>query len=76
MSDPKTKDPSRKLLRRIEAYMRRHGITAKGFGVACCRDTNFVYSLREGREMRRTTRQRVEKFISKPPKKETKNDND
>ncbi|WP_129794011.1 hypothetical protein [Sphingosinicella sp. CPCC 101087] len=51
------------LLMRVNAYLRRTNIPATRFGREVVGDPNFVLELREGREPRRRTIERVLDFI-------------
>lgn len=43
----------------VERHMLETGITATGFGKRFAHDPNFVFRLREGREPRRSVRDRI-----------------
>ena len=51
------------LIRQIEAYMRRTRVSPSRFGREALGDPNFVTNLREGREPRPATVERVMAFI-------------
>ena len=51
------------LLQRIDAYLRRTKTSPTRFGRDAVGDPNFVLDLRDGREPRRRTVQRVVRFI-------------
>ena len=55
------------LLEQIEAYMARHEMSARDFGVALKNDTAFVYRLRRGRGLSDKTVDRVRRFIQPAP---------
>lgn len=52
-----------KLLKRIEAYLKRSHTSATRFGREAVRDPKFVHDLRCGREPRAALRRRVEAFL-------------
>ena len=51
------------LLRRIERYLRETDTPATRFGREAVRDPRFVFDLRQGREPRIETEQRVRAFL-------------
>lgn len=51
------------LLRGIERYLRRSGVSASAFGRAVMKDPAFVRQLRNGRELRPETIARIESFL-------------
>ena len=51
------------LLQRIDAYLRSTRVSVTRFGRDAVGDPNFVLDLRDGREPRRRTVQRVIQFI-------------
>ncbi len=51
------------LLSRVERYLRRSGTTPTRFGREAVRDPRFVFDLRNGREPRPATLQRVGDFL-------------
>lgn len=51
------------LLRKIEAFLRRHEMPATKFGRLAVKDPRFVLDLRNGREPRPATERRVEGFM-------------
>lgn len=58
------------LLKRVEAFLEEHdGLSPGRFGKLACNDRSFVFDLRSGREPRRETRQKVERFMAdyEPP---------
>lgn len=55
--------PTGRLLGRIEAYLARHGISARDFGEGAVNDTKLVYSMRKGRELRFATIRKIEEFM-------------
>ena len=61
-----------KTLQDIEKYLIRMNISAREFGLRSVKDTNLVYGLRQGREMRQITRQRVINFMLPSRKKNKK----
>ena len=52
------------LIRKIETYLRRTGMSATRFGRLAARDPRFVLDLRRGREPRSCTERRVEHFMN------------
>ena len=52
------------LIRKIEKFLRRTGMTAIEFGRVTMRDPRFVADLRRGREPRFTTESQVEHFMN------------
>lgn len=52
-----------KLLRDIEAYIRRHHTTPARFGRDVVHDPRFVFDLRKGREPRPATEARVRAYL-------------
>jgi predicted transcriptional regulator len=48
----------------VEAFIRKKGITPTSFGKRYARDPLFVFQLREGREPRSKTRQKVLEAIA------------
>lgn len=51
------------ILRQIELYLRRSGMSATTFGRQVARDPRLVHDLRRGRELGQRLRQRVRAFI-------------
>ena len=51
------------ILRQIERYLERSGMSATTFGRQVARDPRLVHDLRRGRELGQALRQRVEAFI-------------
>ena len=60
-------DKDTSLIERVEAYLKRTGMTATLFGKKALNDPNLVFDLREGRWLRGPTRTRVIQFME--PKK-------
>jgi 2,4-dienoyl-CoA reductase-like NADH-dependent reductase (Old Yellow Enzyme family) len=52
-----------RLQRRVEAFLKRTGLSATAFGVAALKDPNFVTEMRNGRSARDKTVERVESFM-------------
>jgi hypothetical protein len=52
------------LIRKIEAFLRRTGMTATEFGRRAARDPRFVFDLRHGRTPRKRTEARMEHFMN------------
>ena len=47
----------------VEAHLRATGVSPTRFGVEAVRDPRFVFQLRNGREPRKATRERVLRYI-------------
>lgn len=47
--------PHQDLIEVIDAYCERHGISPSAFGIKMMRDPRFVFDLKKGRELRRST---------------------
>ncbi len=56
------------LLARVERFLSRTGMKPSTFGMVAVGDPNFVYQLREGREPRRKTVQKVIDWMANPTK--------
>lgn len=52
------------LIARIEQCIAAHGLNQTSFGVKSVNDPRLVLDLKEGRELRRATRERIESFIA------------
>ena len=52
------------LIRKIELFLRRTGMSATRFGRLAARDPRFVYDLRNGRTPRFRTERHVEQFMN------------
>ena len=52
------------LITDIEAFCAKHNLTDGQFGVAALYDKNFVPDLREGRDLRTSTVERVRSFMA------------
>ena len=52
------------LLRTIEKFLRRHGMSATRFGRLAARDPRFVLDLRRDREPRGRMQQRVTRWMN------------
>jgi len=52
------------ILKRVEAYLRATKMPPTRFGREALRDPNLVFNLRDGRELRTSTRRRLEEFLS------------
>ena len=52
------------LLRKIERFLARTGMPVTKFGRLCARDPRLVSDMRNGRELRRQLRSRVEHFMN------------
>jgi hypothetical protein len=53
------------LLRKIEQFLRQTGMPATKFGRLAAHDPRFVGDLRNGREPRSATSERIEHFMNK-----------
>jgi len=53
------------LLRRVERHLRRFDVPPARFGTQAVRDPRFVFDLRNGREPRQRTIERVEAYITR-----------
>ena len=51
------------ILRQVELYLRRSGMSATTFGRRVARDPRLVHDLRRGRELGERLRLRVQAFI-------------
>lgn len=59
------------LLSDVERFLADSGMTPTAFGQAAVSDPRFVFDLRQGRECRRATREKVVTYIAEravPPK--------
>ncbi|GAN66876.1 hypothetical protein AA0481_0597 [Acetobacter orientalis NRIC 0481] len=54
------------ILPAVEAFLAREGISPTSFGKNAVNDPAFVRDLREGRELRKKTRDRVFAFLAHP----------
>jgi hypothetical protein len=54
----------KELLNLVEAAIKAKGMTPSGFGRAVNGDPSLVFNMREGRELRHDTAQRVLKYIN------------
>jgi hypothetical protein len=62
-------DMKDELMDRIEAFLTEHEMTASAFGLAALNDPGFVFDLRNGREVRRATRQKATDFMDRHARK-------
>ena len=53
------------LLRRVERHLRRFDVPPARFGTEAVRDPRFVFDLRNGREPRQRTVERVEAYLTR-----------
>lgn len=51
------------LLQTIETFLTKHGLQPTTFGREALNDPSFVFDLRNGRDLRRSTEDRVRIFI-------------
>lgn len=47
----------------VEAFLKKHQISATRFGVLAAGDTKFVKSLRKGRQCRESTKAEVRRYM-------------
>lgn len=61
--------PEAELLREIEAFCESANMTVTAFGVAALNDRALVSNLRNGRDLRTTTKNRIRAFMAdrQPP---------
>lgn len=59
-----TVPPPDPILAVIEQFLAASEMSATAFGMAAANDPALVHDLRQGRELRRATRARVEEFIA------------
>lgn len=52
------------LIARIEQCITVHGLNQTSFGIKSVNDPRLLLDLKEGRELRRATRERIEAFIA------------
>jgi hypothetical protein len=52
------------LINKIEAFCTEHGLSDGQFGILALNDKNFVPQLREGRDVRLSTLERVQGFMA------------
>lgn len=52
-----------KFLGRVEAFLERTGMAPSRFGKLTCNDSNLLWQLRQGRELRRATEAAVVDFM-------------
>ena len=57
------------LLKSIEAYLVRKNMTATRFGKESTGDPKLVFELRDGRELRHGTKERIKAFLKLPAKR-------
>lgn len=55
------------LLALIEAFLDKTGMKPTRFGIEAAKDPRLVFSLREGREPRRATADRIRRYIETAP---------
>lgn len=69
MSDESPRYIDHELLAAIDQFIAEHpGMTASAFGTQSINDPALVSDLREGRELRRATRERILAFIGADPR--------
>jgi 2,4-dienoyl-CoA reductase-like NADH-dependent reductase (Old Yellow Enzyme family) len=54
------------ILPAVEAFLAREGVSPTSFGKSAVNDPAFVHDLREGRELRKKTRDKVFAFLAHP----------
>lgn len=57
------------VLSRVERHIAREEISATRFGYLCCGDPGFVRKLREGRDFKVATLEKVESYLRRPKKR-------
>lgn len=57
------------LVSKIEKYLKRANVKATAFGIDAMRDPNFVFRLRSGRDYKRSTEVKIDKYIADQDKK-------
>lgn len=62
-----SRSPDHEFLQRVEAYLARTGLKEWAFGRFAANDPALVPQLRDGRELRRATRERVTAFMDANP---------
>ncbi len=67
--------PETRLLQRIERFLAANGVGRTQFGIKSLRDPRLVLDLERGRELRSTTRARVESFMRSVEKRRAKKKN-
>lgn len=60
------------LIERIETFRSEVGLSVTDFGIQAVNDRRLIPDLREGRELRRATRHRIEQFIAEQSRKTAK----
>lgn len=65
MKGPERDIPDVVLLRTVEAFLVETKMTPSGFGETVLKDHKLVFQLREGRELRRKSRERVLAFMAR-----------
>lgn len=48
----------------VEAFIAREGMSATAFGLSALGDPRLVHDLRDGRELRRKTRERIFSYLN------------
>ncbi len=57
-------DPTDRILSIVETFLAESGMDATLFGRNVCNDGNLVGDMRNGREVRRPMREKIERFIA------------
>jgi len=73
MSEPE-KFIDQDLLDQIDAFLTSTGMSATAFGLKVTNDRRLIPDLREGRDLRGTTRRKILEFIAAPPPPAGQND--
>lgn len=58
----------RKLLQRVEWYLKRSGTSPTRFGIDCARDPKLVFELRRGRKLRPPLKARLVAYLKRAEK--------
>ena len=51
------------LIQRIDAFCKTHNLYRTQFGLECANDGNLYFELRDGRELRKATLDKIESFL-------------
>jgi|GEM_PF-6687497 len=55
------------LLTEIETFLAMHDLTASEFGISCLHDPSFVFRLRDGKDIRASTVDKVRRWMASRP---------
>lgn len=56
-------NPTEELLKRIDRYLAKRNMSPTAFGRLAANDPRLVHDMREGRELRTPTRERIHAFL-------------